>query len=208
MFGLAFDTTCAAAGFRRGVARKRSASSWCYPPVSFWWKLPQIHEDLLEGELLGQNYRSALAWSIAIGQSARGSAHRRERHREGELTGRSNVAVERRAESLRLVGGRAVLFDERMNALDEEVGDRVRRVPDVDRRNLAVCFPSERGDQSWRWVRYETESSHPLVELCTRSCQSLDEHDLHGNPSVRAPVPCHPPDDPPRRDPRSKGIPN
>jgi hypothetical protein len=27
---------------------------------------------------------------------------------------------------------------------------------------------------------------------------------LHSNPSVRAPVPCHPPDDPPRGDPRSK----
>ena len=95
--------------------------------------------------------------------------------------------MQRRAESLRLVGGRAVLFDERMNALDEEVGDRVRRVPDVDRRHLAFCFPGERGDQSRRWVRDETESFHPLVELCTRSRQSLNEHDLQGNPRVTAP---------------------
>ena len=51
----------------------------------------------------------------------------------GSSTRRSEVGVERRAESLRLVGGRAVLFDYRMNALDEEVGDRLGRVPDVDR---------------------------------------------------------------------------
>jgi hypothetical protein len=88
----------------------------------------------------------------------------------------SDVAMERGAESLRLVGGRAGAVRRTQSALDEEVGDRVRRIPDVDRRDLAVCLPSEQGGQSWRWVRYETESfHHPLVELCTRSCQSLDE---------------------------------
>jgi hypothetical protein len=43
----------------------------------------------------------------------------------GSLTSRSEVGMERGAESLRLVGRWAVLFDYRMNALDVEVRHRV-----------------------------------------------------------------------------------
>jgi hypothetical protein len=107
--------------------------------------------------------------------------------------GRSDVGAQRRAESLWLVGGRAVLFDELMNALHEEVGDRIRRVPDVDCCHLAVHLPSERGHQRCRWLRYEAESSLPLVELRTRSCYSLDEHRLHGTGAVAALVSDDPP---------------
>jgi hypothetical protein len=138
----------------------------------------------------------ALTWSAADRRwdiprmregAAAGTAYRE------RSAGRSDVGAQRRAESLWLVGGRAVLFDELMNALHEEVGDRIRRVPDVDCCHLAVHLPSERGHQRCRWLRYEAESSLPLVELRTRSCYSLDEHRLHGTGAVAALVSDDPP---------------
>src|SRR5262249_4354138 len=108
----------------------------------------------------------ALAGASTDGIWAGTTPHKRRRLRLGESGLGPKIESERFPVSLRLAGRLTICLDERPDPLHEEVGNRVRRIPDIDTDHLAVTrIPHDRGNQCRRRVGCVAQPRMPGLPL-------------------------------------------